>query len=148
MSQPTSILAKNLDDTARIAKEVLGNLGPRPQASVLALSGDLGAGKTAFTKELAHLLGIAKDDVTSPTFVIEKIYEINHPYFKHLIHIDAYRLESEDELVKLGWHEIVADPENLIVIEWPQRIPALIPEDAVTIHLASVQGDEREITLS
>ncbi|MEK7514295.1 MAG: tRNA (adenosine(37)-N6)-threonylcarbamoyltransferase complex ATPase subunit type 1 TsaE, partial [Patescibacteria group bacterium] len=70
-------------------------LGKR--AKIVGLIGELGAGKTAFVKEVAHLLGV-KDTLTSPTFVIEKIYPLKGKQFKKLIHIDAYRLSEGKEL--------------------------------------------------
>lgn len=125
-----------------IAKVVLDLLQPitsrlKPhQATVVALSGELGAGKTTLTQEIARQLGI-KENVNSPTYVIMKKYKIplSTSHFRFLIHIDAYRLESEQELEKLGWQEIIADPENLILIEWPERVKKLIPKDTMKILL-------------
>lgn len=94
-------------------------------ANILALSGDLGSGKTAFVKALASALGI-KETITSPTFVIEQIYLLpDGSAFDRLIHIDAYRLEKASELERLGWSEIVADPKNLICLEWPENVAGL-----------------------
>src|SRR3989344_3743235 len=88
-------------------------------ATTLLLSGELGAGKTAFVKALARILGI-KEDIISPTFVIMKFYPLTGQLFKQLIHIDAYRLEKADELTHLGFEELCKDPVNLICIEWPE----------------------------
>lgn len=140
-------LSKSLSETADCAELFLDTLKSQHTATVVALSGDLGAGKTAFVKELGSILGIKNADITSPTFVIEKIYKINHLQFTHLIHIDAYRLEKEDELVKLGWQDIVKDPKNLILIEWPEMVKGLIPTDARTISFTFVDESTREITI-
>lgn len=113
-------------------------------AFVLALQGDLGAGKTTFTKALAQSFGVT-ETVTSPTFVIEKIYKITHPEFDHFIHIDAYRIERSEELAKLGWNAIVNNPRNLIVIEWPERVADLIPADAETLRFTFVSDTLRNI---
>lgn len=127
------------------AEEVLASCKQKSTAHVLALSGDLGAGKTAFTKELASLLGIPHD-ITSPTFVIMKSYPIpTHPFFKTLVHIDAYRIESDDEMRVLGLKEILSEPTNLVCIEWPEKIAALIPENAYTITISLI-GTTRTIT--
>jgi len=97
------IISKSLDDTARIASDWLGSLEKKDsEALVVCLSGDLGSGKTAFTKAVAAALGI-NEMVTSPTYVIEKIYQIAKfgdriSRWGRLIHIDAYRLESAREL--------------------------------------------------
>ena len=121
-------------------------------ATVVALSGDLGSGKTTFAQGIAKALGV-EETVTSPTFVIEKIYELQaQPFdiaqgkkFSHLIHIDAYRLKDEHELEVLGWKEIIADPSNLIVIEWPEKVAVIIPENAIRISFIDT-GNARELT--
>ncbi len=112
----------------KVAESFVESLSPySDRAVVVGLYGNLGAGKTTFTQSVAKTLGVS-DTVTSPTFVIEKIYELTNQEFTHLIHIDAYRLEGGDELVKLGWNEITADPNNLILIEWPERVENIMPE--------------------
>ncbi len=145
MSKPS--LSKSLSDTRAIAEDFLDSLKTAEHATVVTLSGDLGAGKTAFTKELGNLLGIPHDQITSPTFVIMKIFNIRHSPFEHLIHIDAYRLEDEQELVSLGWNEIVQDPKNLILVEWPEMVKGLIPKDAQKLSLKFVDETTREITI-
>ncbi|QQR64738.1 tRNA (adenosine(37)-N6)-threonylcarbamoyltransferase complex ATPase subunit type 1 TsaE [Candidatus Kaiserbacteria bacterium] len=134
-----------IEELHALAEEILASCSPKSTAQVLALSGDLGAGKTAFTKELASLLGISYD-ITSPTFVIMKSYPIPaHSFFKTLVHIDAYRIESDDEMRVLGLAEILSEPTNLVCIEWPEKIQALIPKDAHTINISLV-GTTRTIT--
>lgn len=91
------------------------------QAYVVGLSGHLGAGKTAFTKRIAKNLGVG-EEVTSPTFVIMKIYETKNASFRRLVHIDAYRLEGREELGGLRFEEVVADPYNLVMMEWPENV--------------------------
>ena len=115
-------------------------------ATVVALSGDLGAGKTAFVKAAAQVFGI-EETVKSPTFIIMQAFELPegaHGDFKHLIHIDAYRLNSEHELAVLGWHELVADPGNIIFLEWPEKVSRLIPDDALRISIEG-EGETRTI---
>ena len=102
-------------------------------ATVIALQGELGSGKTTFAQAFGKIFGV-KENMLSPTFVIMKFYEVDWRGFKKLIHIDAYRIEKEEELLRLGWEEIVNDPENIILIEWPENVPGLIPEDAKRIH--------------
>jgi len=109
---------------------------PRINALVYALHGDLGAGKTTFTQGIAETLGIT-EPVVSPTFTIMKIYKTQEKsVFSHLVHIDAYRLESAEELARLGWNTLVEDPKNCIVIEWPERVEKLIPDTALHITLS------------
>ena len=131
---------------SRYAQDFITGLSPQVgDATVVALSGDLGAGKTTFAQAVARALGV-EETVSSPTFVIEKVYQLSGQSFEKLIHIDAYRLESAHELEVLGWRETVADPNNLILIEWPERLAALVPEGAIHIRF-EIQGDGRIITI-
>lgn len=120
---------------------------------VIALQGELGAGKTAFAQEVGKILGVA-ENMHSPTFVIEKIYEINfNPpageagNFKRLIHIDAYRLEKESELLHLGWQDLIKAPENLILVEWPENVAGIIPKDTRQISFKFIDESTREIEI-
>ncbi len=101
-------------------------------ACIAGLSGHLGAGKTAFVKAVARALGVA-EEVTSPTFVIMKLYETgpdaqSRTGFRRLAHIDAYRLERREELEALDWEALAADSHALVMVEWPENVgikPAL-----------------------
>ena len=122
MKQMTS---HSIAETEKIAadwlKEVSEGRAGADEALVVGLSGHLGAGKTAFVKAVAKALGIA-EDVTSPTFVIMKLYDTAAGRFRRLVHIDAYRLERREELEALGFEDLVADPGNLIMVEWPENV--------------------------
>lgn len=133
-----------LSETSALAEQFIKSLTPQATATIVALHGDLGAGKTTFTQAVAKTLGVT-ETVTSPTFVIEKLYSLSHPDFKKLIHIDAYRLESGKELLHLGWKEIAADPKNLIFIEWPERVADILPNDMKKIEFTFVDDTTREI---
>ena len=144
-----------LDEIDGRAKEFLDLLkSPPNRGTLVTLSGELGAGKTTFVQAMARALGV-EETVTSPTFVIQKIYELEgQPLdsargkkFSHLIHIDAYRLKSAHELEMLGWKELCADPANLILIEWPKNVASLIPDDAIRIRF-DIHGDERTISIN
>ena len=128
------------------AREFLLKLTPHSdRATVVALSGDLGAGKTTFVKGIAHELGL-ETHVTSPTFVIMKIYDLEGQKFERLIHIDAYRLKGMHHLKVLGWDALLNNPHNLIFIEWPEMIAPAIPEDAIRIALSYSEDTARTIT--
>jgi len=139
-----SHISHSLAETEQIAKNWLVSISNtyanHDEALVVGLSGHLGAGKTAFTKIIAKILGV-NEVVTSPTFVIMKMYEIEKGKegkreegkdwdessqvevpWKRLIHIDAYRLEKREELEVLEWEKLVADRNNLILIEWPENV--------------------------
>lgn len=129
-----------------IAEEILSILPQKEGAHVIALSGDLGAGKTTFTKALAKLLGIV-EHITSPTFVIMKSYQVpQHDWIKKLVHIDAYRVEDVDELKVLDLPSLYQETGTIMCIEWPEHMPGLIPEDALRVDIQAGEGDERTVS--
>jgi tRNA threonylcarbamoyladenosine biosynthesis protein TsaE len=139
-----------LKDMATIALRVLEKAEDikSGMATVIALSGDLGAGKTTFTQLIAGKLGV-KENIISPTFVIMKNYDLGAKYkWKKLIHIDAYRLDTSEELLKLGWEEIMSDKNNLILIEWPEQVPECIPENALKVELSHTKNETRVIKIN
>lgn len=121
-------ISHNLTETKAVAQDILTS-GSR----IIGLSGDLGAGKTALAKCIAELLGV-DDTVTSPTFVIMKSYDIMHDFYKKLIHIDAYRLTSGKELESLKFKDTVNNPENLILIEWPECVKDALPQEMLVVR--------------
>lgn len=135
----------SLTETRSLAEKFVASLTPYNTAMVVGLYGDLGAGKTTFTQAVAKILGV-EETVTSPTFVIEKIYTLAHPDFKKLIHIDAYRLESGKELLTLGWEDIVNDPKNIIMLEWPEKVADILPSSMKKLQFQFVNENTREIT--
>ncbi|TAN36520.1 tRNA (adenosine(37)-N6)-threonylcarbamoyltransferase complex ATPase subunit type 1 TsaE [Patescibacteria group bacterium] len=145
---------KNLEELRAVADSVLRSFIEMPQksnATVVGLSGDLGAGKTAFTKCVASILGI-NEVVTSPTFVLEKGYAIPRgsllgERFTKLIHIDAYRLESEKEMQALEWEALLLDEHNLIFIEWPEQVKGVLPKDIIMISFQYVDEGVRSVTV-
>lgn len=144
------LISHSIQETEAIARDLsraLAHAGISGRATVLALRGNLGAGKTALTKALGKTLGV-KRAITSPTFVIEKIYKLpKGGSFDHLIHIDAYRLEGKRELESVGWDEVLAHHGNLIVIEWPEQVPGALPRHAFTLDLVFVNDTTRTITI-
>ncbi len=140
-------LSKSVAETNKIAADFLFGLSPKSNLStVVGLFGDLGSGKTTFTQAIAKNLGVA-EGVTSPTFVIEKIYSLGNQKFDKLIHIDAYRLDLGKELLSLGFTEILKDPKNLILIEWPERVAEILPKNLIKINFKFISETEREIEL-
>ncbi len=140
----------------RVHKQMLGAVAegliayletcaPREGATILALSGDLGAGKTALVQQIANVLSVSQIP-PSPTFVIMRSYETSHPIFRKLVHIDAYRLESDTELKPLHLDKEFATHGALVCIEWPEKLAGALPERAIQINLISVGENERELT--
>lgn len=127
---------------ARLAKASV----TKDQAVVVALSGDLGAGKTTLVQLLARGLGIG-EVVTSPTFTIMKGYEASGETFDRLVHMDAYRIESLDELKPLRLSEILQAPRTLFCIEWAEKIAEVLPAETIFIDIKT-KGEERQITVT
>lgn len=136
-------------DLLDIAKKVVDTLASSysSSAKVLFLEGDLGAGKTTFTKALAEVLGITKEDVHSPTFILKKEYKSDHDFFRKLIHIDAYRFESPEEVKVLKLSNDLANHSTLIVVEWPSKLSGAINED-MTVAFTVVDEDTREVMIN
>ena len=143
------MISKSVTETAQIAQRTAGEIRLRPTgAAVIALSGNLGSGKTTFTKAFAAAFGIPAEEITSPTFVIMKSYDIDRKGFKKFIHIDAYRLEKAEEVERLGWRDLIADPANLILVEWPENIGSALPSDARKISFMFKDENTREIVFN
>ena len=142
------IVVENLADFEKKVEEIFTeiiNYCQVDKAVVVALSGNLGAGKTTFVQMLAKKLGI-KEKVTSPTFTIFKVYEINdQENFSRLIHMDAYRIEDLSELKPLRFFELLEDKSNLLCIEWSEKIISALPKNIIKIHIEILDGGQRKI---
>lgn len=115
-------------------------------ATLVTLSGELGAGKTAFTKTVARTLGVT-EEVTSPTFLIMKSYALKGgAAFRTLVHVDAYRLGSGADLSPLKFDEVLAESDTLVMLEWPERVADILPAPAVRISIESAADGSRKIT--
>jgi len=142
-------VTKNFEETQQLAWQLLGQMVKMSHsgALVLALRGDLGAGKTTFIQGLGGALGI-KEKILSPTFVIMKHFGVpSGKQFSDFYHFDCYRLESEKDLAELGFEDILKDKNNLIVIEWAERIKKSLPPDAVWLEFEHGGEDMRKIKI-
>ena len=133
-----SIISHNPQETFALGVQCAASLR---RGDVLALAGDLGAGKTHFTKGLAAGLGV-ESDVTSPTFTLIHEYPGGR---LPLFHIDLYRLEEEDEVLGIGLDEYL-DGDGVTVIEWADKFAALMPAGVHWVRFKVLEGDDREIT--
>lgn len=148
MKETFILKQEDLKDLAQKVIEILEKIYTSKSslyAMVILLEGDLGAGKTTFTKYLADYLGVDSSTVHSPTFILKKSYKINHETFTKLIHIDAYRFEHPDEDKVLQMEDDLKDPENIIVIEWPSKMNHV--KSDIEIIIKVIDDDTREITL-
>lgn len=113
---------------------------------VIALSGCLGAGKTKFVQGLARGLGVVVK-VNSPTFNILKVYLTKHKSIKTLCHVDAYRLQSENDLRVLGIDEFFESPVTVTVIEWADKVKKILPRDTIFIDIQLLKKNERRLII-
>lgn len=143
--ETTTLRSQN--DVTALADAILEILSQKDTATVIALHGELGAGKTTFVKALGERLGVA-EPITSPTFVLMKYYDIrDHAHFKRLVHIDAYRLEDAGEAKPLRLQELMDDPQNLICIEWAERVADILEEDRLEVTFThGNEANVREVT--
>lgn len=112
---------------------------------VLGLVGDLGAGKTVFVQGLAEGLGV-KQHLTSPTFVIMKVYDVlGNAKIKKLVHIDAYRITSADDLVAIGADEYFKQEDTVVIVEWAEEIKKILPPKTRFITINIAKGNNRLI---
>ena len=132
---PNQTLSPSPGATARIAARIAKHLVP---GSVLALRGPLGSGKTTFVQGFLRALGI-KGRITSPTFLIFKPYKIKVRGLKFefqgstVYHVDCYRLHKPSNITKLGFKKILKNPENIILIEWAEKIKKILPKNTIWI---------------
>ena len=131
--------AHSLEETQRFAEEMVGDIlakrKKRNGALVFALCGDLGSGKTSFAQGIGKAFGVS-ETVISPTFILERVYTISKKGFKRLVHIDCYRFRESSEIEVLGWGELIKNPENVIVVEWAEKIREYLPKDTIEICFA------------
>lgn len=143
-----SFISKSPEDTIEFALKLAQQLHG---GEVLALKGDLGAGKTTFTKGLAEGLKVV-ETITSPTFVILKEYKCKilrpktHPGGEILVHIDAYRAETIEDIKSVGIEDYLDRKDVIMVVEWPEKIKEVLPEDTIWINFENINEKERKIT--
>lgn len=130
------IISNSVEETERIASELAANL---PAGSIVAFTGDLGAGKTAFVRGLARGLGI-NERVTSPTFTIVNEYEGG---IRPLFHFDLYRLNDADELFDIGWEDYLCR-NGICAVEWSERAVEFM-ENSINVDIKRGDNDEQRI---
>ena len=126
------VTVSSVEETWELAKKLAKILKP---GDVVCLEGDLGAGKTTFTQGLAAAMGV-KGAVTSPTFCIVQEH-------LPLVHMDLYRLTSENDVLDLGWDDYLA-AGAILIIEWPERAGSLIPQNAYHLEFHHDEADEKK----
>lgn len=135
------IVTTSFEETQKLGLELAKTLNG---GEVLALYGDLGSGKTTFMQGLAQGLGV-KRRIISPTFIIMRTYEVTKDDIQNLYHVDLYRIESEKDVEGLGLLELLGDKENIVAIEWPDKIDNLLPANRIDIYFEYLGDDKRQI---
>ncbi len=136
-----SVTTRSARSTEALARRLAAGLAP---GSVIALDGELGAGKTAFVRGLAAGLGVGPGQVTSPTYALVHEYPGERAT---LVHVDLYRLSTEEDARALGIEEQLARTDAVIAIEWAERLPGLVPQSAIRVRLESIGPSARRITV-
>ncbi|MBI2466032.1 MAG: tRNA (adenosine(37)-N6)-threonylcarbamoyltransferase complex ATPase subunit type 1 TsaE [Candidatus Sungbacteria bacterium] len=137
-------MLKSLKDTQKLARDLAVEITTKGNPSVIALYGELGSGKTTFVQFLAKALKI-KEKILSPTFVIIKNFACGDG--RCLVHIDAYRLKSAKDLLALGLQDILRNKENIVVIEWPEKVEKYLPKDTIRVFLEVSGKNERKVII-
>lgn len=136
------IISRSEEETENIAFELAKNLSP---GTVVTLNGDLGAGKTVFARGFARGLGVT-EAVSSPTYTIAQEYQLAGNL--RLYHLDLYRISSPQAGLAFGVDEFLNDPKAFALVEWPERIGDVIPDDAIKIFIRHIDSGTREISVN
>lgn len=141
-------ITKNSKETQKLgetfAKKILLSQASQKTAIVLGLAGNLGGGKTTFLQGFAKGLNI-NDKILSPTFIIYRKFQI--PKFKYFYHFDCYRINKPEEILELGFEEIISNPKNIVAIEWPEKIKKFLPAKTISINFKFINEKTREINI-
>ncbi len=154
------ILTHSFEETQKIGEELAHDLEGH---SIIALYGNLGSGKTTFLQGFAKGLGITHK-IISPTFIIVRKYKLElrskpssqaqaeekqelRENEKNFYHIDLYRIENEKDVETLGLEEILHGTENIVAIEWPEKIETILPKKSINVYFEYLGENKREITI-
>ncbi len=135
-----TVVAEGAEETQRVGEELAGRL---KDGDVVALVGELGAGKTTLVQGLARGL-LIKEEVVSPSYVLAR----THSGRLTLHHMDAYRISNPAELAEVGLTELLPPDKGVTAVEWADRIPELIPAGAIWVTLTMPSPDRRRIEIS
>lgn len=136
-------ITKTEKETYKLAENVIEKI---KNGGTIFLIGDLGTGKTVFTKGIAHALGINKFSVKSPTYTYIRKYELKNG--QNFYHIDLYRINNMDELLLHEINELAENKKNIIVIEWADRMDNFFQKEKIKVLFEYIDDSKRKITIS
>lgn len=147
---PQVVITSSATETKKFAQSFAKKIikAPRQQgAFAIGLCGELGSGKTCFAQGFVREFGI-RERITSPTYVLMKRYPIAKKlnlFFADIYHFDCYRLEKAKDILDLGFEDIVRNPKNIILIEWPEKIKSVLPKNKIFLKFLFIDNGKREI---
>ncbi|PIR03942.1 MAG: tRNA (adenosine(37)-N6)-threonylcarbamoyltransferase complex ATPase subunit type 1 TsaE [Candidatus Magasanikbacteria bacterium CG11_big_fil_rev_8_21_14_0_20_39_34] len=139
-------ITNSSEETSALASSLVQKISP---GTVLLLKGDLGSGKTTFTKAFAKTLGV-QEEITSPTFTLMNLYDTTQQddLIHKIIHIDTYRMESEDELISIGAQDYIGMQGSVTLIEWPEKLSTLLEhKHCITLEFEHLSENTRKISV-
>jgi len=138
-------ITKSARETQKVGRKIAVNL-VKKTPSIIALTGDLGSGKTTFVQGFVKGLGVRKR-IISPTFILMRTYKAKKK--NTLYHLDLYRIESnfEKEIENLGVKDLWKEEKNILIIEWAEKIKNLLPDDTIWIKFEYLSDDKRKIII-
>ena len=134
------IITNSKEETVVLAQHLARTL---KGGDFLAFYGELGAGKTTFIQGLAKGLGIEKR-IISPTFIIMRHYALK---LKNFYHVDLYRTQSKHDLLGIGLDQIIQDENNIVALEWAQKLGEMLPKKRIDVHMEYLGEDQRKIII-
>ena len=137
-----TVYSRSEEETEKIASEIAAALSP---GDTVLLRGNLGAGKTVFSRGFARGLG-CEDTLSSPTYTIVQEYQL--PSGARLYHMDLYRIADAASALGFGVDEFIDDPKAYKLIEWPERIESLLPEKCLTVEITHEGDEERSLRIT
>jgi tRNA threonylcarbamoyl adenosine modification protein YjeE len=148
-SEPPPVLAEQVADEPGLAPLAARLVAALPRPAFLAISGDLGAGKTTFVKNVVAACGLDPAEVISPTFGLIHAFELpSRPGLPHrLIHADLYRLGGVADLAETGWEDATAG-DTWVFVEWPERIAAALPAERIDVVIQIESPTARRFRLT
>ena len=142
LNTETILYSRSEEETEKIASQIAAALSP---GDTVLLRGNLGAGKTVFSRGFARGLG-CEDTLSSPTYTIVQEYQL--PDGSRLYHMDLYRIADAASALGFGVDEFIDDPKAYKLIEWPERIESLLPEKRLTVEITHKGDEERSLRIT